>query len=303
MALEPAIRFHAVARTRFPGLLFWFDRFLQKMAEFHAAYPKQAEYFSDIPHEHWAVYKQIEMAIKTYGQCTTTSLAKSEASQMLPMRNYAPLGALDKIAREMCQEADRAREEAREMLARGQILISFAQADLDEQTRLSGTCIAVKAGDGIGLVKQLTNQGAVEETVNFNAKTCTCGLWQRMGRPCRHAVKFAPLHFNPVALQIDPGLWFRFAWDPIYLVAVYSIVTEDGAIIPPDLERLIPDGVTLPPKQTGTEARAAKQRKRCATDESGNSKRTGRPLKVQKCANCREPGHKLPTCPRPVASD
>eukprot|EP00951_Prasinocladus_malaysianus_P002658 scaffold18738_cov25-Prasinocladus_malaysianus.AAC.1 len=271
--------------------------FQQKLELLRAKNPNAAKYFDGIPHEHWTKYKTLELSIKTYGlRCSNH--VESENARLVPARNAAPLGSLNHMAIQMASEANAARVRANKMIADRHFLVDYARAQLKLEENLARTCTVQQLSACTGLVKQCNGRNTVDRTVDFSTLSCTCGDWQATGRPCRHAIAFAPLYFGPTFKTI-PITWYKMGWDDIYHSENYHLCVKDGAVHVPNMEALMPDGTTEAPQWIQASGRPTKIRKRSAADANGLSKRTGRPLKVHKCSRCNQPGHHFSTCNLP----
>ena len=104
----------------------------------------------------------------------------------------------------MATEAQAAREVASALKDSGDLLTPSAKGSLTKQTLLARTCTVQRVSDTFALVKQTVGLNTVERTVDFTKKECTCGEWQQSGRPCRHAIAFAPLYFTNRTMASEP---------------------------------------------------------------------------------------------------
>ena len=84
----------------------------------------------------------------------------------------------------------------------------------------------------------------MERLVDFTIKTCDCFEWQDNDAPCRHAIAAAPMMYGR-EMTINPEKWFKHGWSPIYLTEEYIKAVEGIDVIPPRMDDLRPDGITL----------------------------------------------------------
>ena len=256
-----------------------------------------ARYFNNIPHEEWALYMQIEKGFRMYGW-RNSNFVELEDSRLLPARHEAPFGCLHKISLLMSSEANAARMAAQKMLNDKAVLTPFAEQELEVQRLLARSCSVQRVSDSIGLVKQSFETQSVEHTVNFSSKECSCGEWQQTGRPCRHAIAFAPKYFGR-SFTTEPEQWIEFGWEPCYLAEQYIKATGEAIVLPPNKAVLMPDRETKPPLATSTGGRPRKRRIRSAAGQNGNN-RAGKPYRPHKCRRCGRAGHHVTTCTEEV---
>lgn len=227
---------------------------------------------------------------------STSQFVESENARLGPVRHEAPLHAIHKTALLMCQEANKARETAFILKADKNLLTPFAEDMFQKQMQHASACTVQRVDENLALVKSTEGTQTFERTVDFENKTCTCSEWQQTGRPCRHAIAFARVYYGRREFENNPKQFISFAWDPCYLAENYIKAVENVKVLPPNLEDLVCDGFTKPPKFVRAAGRPRRKRIRCAADYNGISRATGRPAKKMKCSRCGKEGHYVSTC-------
>ena len=295
--------------------------------------PKQAIFFNGTYHKLWAKYKWLEQNMQTGNRTTACFFSGGNPPPSLQTAcTLPPIGALAQVADLMCAQTLDSKDAVKHMMEARSIITDFARQELSNETEESRSCTVEKVSNHEGSAKQHDIPNNANDRVNFSSKTCTCGEWQLHGRPCHHAIKFAPVCFGQAEMNDDPYLWLRFGWDPIYLVETYSLAVETGRdMTAPQRSQLSDDGTTRPPKHFTVPPRLRKRQRTdnsasTATKETGEtnettattttttttttaatttrsttiSKRTGRLLIAHHCANCGVAGHKAHKCPAPI---
>ena len=316
---------------------FWEIQAAASNAEFHrllkqmsVSRPKQATFFNGTCHKLWAKHKWLEQNMQTGNSTTACFLSGGNPPpSLLTACTLPPIGALDQVAGFMCAQALDAKDAVQRMMEARSILTEFASKEFITETESSWSCTVQKLSNYEGSVKQHDIPSSANNRVNFSPfmMSCTCGEWQLHGRPCRHAIKFAPVCIGQAEMNDDPNLWFRFGWDPIYLVETYSLAVEIGMdMLVPQRSQLTDDGTTKPPKHLTAPPRLQKRQRpsdsaSTTPEETGEtseattsasasavsatsttiSKRTDRLLiEHHYGANCMVAGHKAHKCPAPV---
>jgi len=132
-----------------------------------------------------------------------------------------------------------------------------------------------------------SSENSVSHTIDVVDYTCDCGEWQDQGVPCIHAVAYFRLHRNLLLQQIlDEHVDKHHTYE-------HEAQLFQNNVIPVCMERISPDGITLPPrpstKRSTGRPKKLRMRKR--------SRWAHEPEKSNiKCSKCHERGHNVRTC-------
>ena len=210
------------------------------------------------------------------------------------------------------------------------MLTQFATDKFEAERALSNHMTVEAATDLVLSVKSGARAGIPEtHRVDLEERTCTpCGAWQDTGRPCRHVIKAADASLmvsargaaapTPNFLAEGNPIEYYDLWETQWKVGSYNKAMHDLGVIPPLIEALKKDGVTVPGLERDPQGvgRPSKRRRvasqgepaapvgvRRAGSRAGGSTRNApaksRALVVLHCSRCGATGHNSKgNCPR-----
>ncbi|XP_033131183.1 uncharacterized protein LOC117126649 [Brassica rapa] len=131
--------------------------------------------------------------------------------------------------------------------------------------------------------------------VDLDRRTCSCGKYNLMKIPCRHAIK-AGFHVGREPHTLTDLMYTTGAWREAYEESINPIdVPEDAWSIPEDVKEVI----VLPPETRRSVGRKRKRRYETAEDKIRSSQMSRR-KQPRKCSRCGISGHNRATCQVPI---
>lgn len=131
--------------------------------------------------------------------------------------------------------------------------------------------------------------------VDLVRRTCSCGKFDLMKIPCRHAIK-AAFSVGIRAHTLTDDMYTTASWRSIYAESINPIsVPEDAWIVPPHVQQ----AEVLPPETRRAAGRRKKRRYETVEDKIRSSQGTQR-SKSRKCSRCGGVGHNRSTCDRAI---
>ncbi|XP_018474808.2 uncharacterized protein LOC108846094 [Raphanus sativus] len=131
--------------------------------------------------------------------------------------------------------------------------------------------------------------------VDLVRRTCSCGKFDLMKIPCRHAIK-AAFSVGIRAHTLTDDMYTTASWRSIYAESINPIsVPEDAWIAPPHVQQ----AEVLPPETRRAAGRRKKRRYETVEDKIRSSQGTQR-YKSRKCSRCGGVGHNRSTCDRAI---
>ena len=131
--------------------------------------------------------------------------------------------------------------------------------------------------------------------VDLDRRTCSCGKYNLMKIPCRHAIK-AGFHVGRQPHTLTDLFYTTEAWREAYHESINPIaVPEDAWSMPEDV---VVDNV-LPPESRKSVGRNRKRRYETVEDKLRSSQ-TSQKRQPRKCSRCGISGHNRATCKIPI---
>jgi hypothetical protein len=134
--------------------------------------------------------------------------------------------------------------------------------------------------------------GARRFTVDLSKRSCTCGFWDLVGIPCRHAITaMGKRNQNPV--DFVSGWYSRETYGRCYNFNVSAINGQDMWPDRPEIEY----EDMLPPLYKRAPGRPKKLRRRSAGEpRPGKWSRTSGDGQINRCTRCDAEGHNAKSC-------
>ncbi|GAU36822.1 hypothetical protein TSUD_320590 [Trifolium subterraneum] len=134
--------------------------------------------------------------------------------------------------------------------------------------------------------------GARTFTVDLSKRSCTCGFWDLVGIPCRHAITaMSKRNQNPV--DFVSGWYSRETYERCYNFNVSAINGQDMWPDRPEIEY----EDMLPPLYKRAPGRPKKLRRRSAGEpRPGKWSRTSGDGQINRCTRCDAEGHNAKSC-------
>lgn len=127
--------------------------------------------------------------------------------------------------------------------------------------------------------------------VDLEMRTCSCGKYDLLKVPCKHAIK-AGLSEGREPQSLTDDMYTTSTWRTCYEEAINPIgVPEDSWIVPEDVE----NADVLPPESRRGAGRRRKRRYETAEDKIRSSQGTQQ-KKKRKCSRCGQENHNRATC-------
>ncbi|XP_013751717.2 uncharacterized protein LOC106454085 [Brassica napus] len=131
--------------------------------------------------------------------------------------------------------------------------------------------------------------------VDLVRRTCSCGKFDLMKIPCRHAIK-AAFSVGIQAHTLTDDMYTTASWRSIYEESINPIsVPEDAWIVPSHVQK----AKVLPPETRRAAGRRKKRRYETVEDKIQSSQGT-QSSKRRKCSRCGIEGHNRSTCDRAI---
>jgi len=131
--------------------------------------------------------------------------------------------------------------------------------------------------------------------VDLVRRTCSCGKFDLMKIPCRHAIK-AAFSVGIQAHTLTDDMYTTASWRSIYEESINPIsVPEDAWIVPSHVQK----AKVLPPETRRAAGRRKKRRYETVEDKIRSSQGT-QSSKRRKCSRCGIEGHNRSTCDRAI---
>uniref|UniRef100_A0A0D3E6P7 SWIM-type domain-containing protein n=1 Tax=Brassica oleracea var. oleracea TaxID=109376 RepID=A0A0D3E6P7_BRAOL len=129
--------------------------------------------------------------------------------------------------------------------------------------------------------------------VDLVRRTCSCGKFDLMKIPCRHAIK-AAFNVGIQAHTLTDDMYTTASWSSIYEESINPIsVPEDAWIVPSHVQQ----AKDLPLETRRAAGRIKKRRYETVEDKIRSSQGT-QSSKRRKCSRCGIEGHNRSTCDR-----
>jgi hypothetical protein len=157
---------------------------------------------------------------------------------------------------------------------------------LEKEIKMAGSWGPILTNTEAWQVSHIYNQQ--QFIVDTQKKTCTCGFWELVGIPCRHAI--AALGYR----KQDPVEFVHncYSKEKYAQCYGYGISAINGVDMWPKPAEGVDDTI-LPPSYKNGPGRPRKLRIR-GTDEDGARKR--RRVATYTCTRCSQPGHNSLSC-------
>jgi hypothetical protein len=157
---------------------------------------------------------------------------------------------------------------------------------LEKEIKMAGSWGPILTNTETWQVSHIYNQQ--QFIVDTQKKTCTCGFWELVGIPCRHAI--AALGYR----KQDPAEFVHnyYSKEKYAQCYGYGISAINGVDMWPKPAEGVDDTI-LPPSYKNGPGRPRKLRIR-GTDEDGARKR--RRVATYTCTRCSQPGHNALSC-------
>ncbi|KAL0862079.1 hypothetical protein Bca101_041197 [Brassica carinata] len=136
----------------------------------------------------------------------------------------------------------------------------------------------------------------VEEKIDRrNKRTCSCGKFDLLKIPCRHAIK-AGFFVGREAHTLTDFMYTTGAWREAYQESINPIaVPEDAWSVPEDVE----NAEVIQPETRRSLGRKRKRRYETVEDKIRSSQGS-QGSKLRKCSRCGDGGHNRATCKMPI---
>ncbi|XP_056848936.1 uncharacterized protein LOC130499057 [Raphanus sativus] len=131
--------------------------------------------------------------------------------------------------------------------------------------------------------------------VDLDRRTCSCGKYDLIKLPCRHAIK-AGLTVGRTPSSLTDDMYTTSTWRTAYQETINPIgVPEDSWVVPDDVQ----NAAVLPPESRRGAGRRRKRRYETVEDKLRSSQAT-QGKKKRKCSRCGEENHNRATCDRAI---
>ncbi|XP_056842887.1 uncharacterized protein LOC130495502 [Raphanus sativus] len=131
--------------------------------------------------------------------------------------------------------------------------------------------------------------------VDLDRRTCSCGKYDLLKIPCRHAIK-AGLTVGRSPSSLTDDMYTTSTWRTAYQETINPIgVPEDSWVVPNEVEI----ASVLPPESRRGAGRRRKRRYETVEDKLRSSQR-GQEKKRRRCSRCGEENHNRATCDRAI---
>ncbi|XP_048599647.1 uncharacterized protein LOC125579826 [Brassica napus] len=131
--------------------------------------------------------------------------------------------------------------------------------------------------------------------VDLDKRTCSCGKYDLLKIPCRHAIK-AGFFVGREPYTLTDFLYTTGAWREAYQESINLIaVPEDGWSVP----KVVENSEVLPPETRRSLGRNRKRRYETVEDKIRSSQRS-QGDQLRKCSRCGLGGHNRATCKMPI---
>ena len=266
------------------------EGYKEAMVKLTRASPTAATFFEEIEPALWCLWPHIDSR-PLFGH-RTSNFVEGYNAWLLQARSEGPLGAADKVTAKVMADLSSRRRAARERHAAGHLLTKHAQREYDLEALKSARYEVLMSSDTLGFVTGTQSVALTRRKVDLAAKTCSCGHWFQKKIPCRHAIRTAKC-----AGLLDGGgaekfkEWIHSSVHPGYRMDKYLHALERAKVELVDVDKLEPDGSTLPSVAVKQAGRPRKKRLRAQSEDgSGGAK------KHYKCGKCGGLGHNQRHC-------
>jgi len=218
----------------------------------------------------------------------TTNPAESINSALRSPREYPIIPLLDSI-REMLTRWFYNRK--KKISKHNHPLTEDVEKKIERRTEKGKRFAVYPVSDG----RLLVRGDKIDCLVDLDRRTCSCGKYNLMKIPCRHAIK-AGFHVGRQPHTLTDLFYTTEAWREAYHESINPIaVPEDAWSMPEDV---VVDNV-LPPESRKSVGRNRKRRYETVEDKLRSSQ-TSQKRQPRKCSRCGISGHNRATCKIPI---
>ena len=255
------------------------DDYDAALARFLNVNADAALYFDNLDHDKWTTYRAKAMRQRTLAIRTNNAAEQfNSKALMCGIRQSNPLDAVHKYVIQASEDAAKVRDNIHKWKAAGKLMTPYAEKHYHEQEDFALNCTCRPIDDTTYTVTYHKSQSDSHvREVDWAAKTCTCGEWDRYGIACRHGIKVG----KQVARQNgwSKQRLLRELCMPGFLLSNYEKACA-GSIRVPDMSGLQRQATALfaPPIPAHKPGRRQNKRKQAGGMAVGTAKRQrGRP--------------------------
>ncbi|KAF3547530.1 hypothetical protein DY000_02008230 [Brassica cretica] len=141
----------------------------------------------------------------------------------------------------------------------------------------------------------LVRGDTIDCLVDLDRRTCSCGKYDLLKIPCRHAIK-AGLTVGRAPSSLTDNMYSTSTWRTAYKETINPIgVPEDSWVVPDDVR----NANVVPPESRRGAGRRIKRRYETVEDKLRSSQ-GAQEKKRRRCSRCGEENHNRATCDRVI---
>ncbi|KAF2589665.1 hypothetical protein F2Q70_00038672 [Brassica cretica] len=218
----------------------------------------------------------------------TTNPAESINSALRTLREYPVIPLLDSIREMLTRWFFECRTRSRKHTKPLTIAI---EKKIDRRINKGKTFLVQPVDEYHFLVRRDT----IDCLVDLDRRTCSCGKYDLLKIPCRHAIK-AGLTVGRAPSSLTDDMYTTSTWRTTYQETINPIgVLEDSGVVPDDVR----NANVVPPESRRGAGRRRKRIYEMVEDKLRSSQRA-QEKKRRRCSRCGEENHNRATCDRAI---